>query len=407
MWKPRFQCFRAFYALEINLLINILSLAFLFVLPPMRASAQCGGNIQTQVYKQTFASNGGNTYTLTVPQYNPPTGYSLTAAVYSSAVTTSAGLALQNTTNQEQDFTPDISRSDLVKLNGAAVTGKSLDYGNYDFTDLAPAGSPGDNISYGPDVLFNNAPLIYDSITSAATLASKYEGTGSNTLSYSTAFFINDVPIGVTPTSTISDQVGFSFTYYICAPVVLSSDMLSFTATKQDALHTLLKWSVVNESSGRVYTVQVSPGGSDFVDVGSVPGATQLSSADYSYTYTNQPGATGELYFRIKQIDVGGSTTYSNICVVDLGDNANAAFAIFPNPVVSGNYISLSLPGDSRSWQVEIFSAEGTLLQKNVFTNLSLVTVNFNSPMAAGAYFVRAVNPLSGDVYTGSFVVSK
>jgi hypothetical protein len=359
------------------------------------------------VYTQTYTSNGGSTYTLTVPQYNPPTGYSLSAAVYSSAVTTSASLSLQNTNNQEEDFTPDISRSDGVKLNGVGVTGKNLDYGDYDYTDLSAAGSPGDNISYGPDQLFNNASLIYDSITNTTTLANKYEGAVSNTLTYSTAFYINNVPIGVTPTSTISDQVVFTFTYYICSPAVLSADMLSFTATKQDALHTLLKWSVVNENPGRVYTIQVSPGGSDFVDAGSVPSLTQGSSADYSYTYSSQPGATGKLYFRIKQTDVGGAITYSNVCVVDLGDTGNAAFAIFPNPAVSGNFINLSLPGDSKSWQVEIFSVDGNLVQRNDFTNLSLVTVNFTSPMAAGTYFVRAMNPQSGEMYTGSFLVRK
>ncbi|HEV2483415.1 MAG TPA: T9SS type A sorting domain-containing protein [Puia sp.] len=407
MWKPRTRCLRALYALDITLRVNSLWLISLLVFPAARASAQCGGYVQKQVYTQTYTSNGGSTYTMTVPQYDPPTGYSLTAAVYSSAVTTSASLGLQNTTHQEQDFTPDISRSDLVKLNGVSTTGKNLDYGNYNFTDLSAAGSPGDNISYGPDLLFNSVPSVYDSVINAATLAARYQGTGSNTLSYSTTFFINDVPIGVTPTPAISDQVAFSFTYYICSPAVLSSDLLNFTATKQNALHTLLKWSVVNESPGRVYTVEVSPGGSDFVDIGSVPSLTQGSSADYSYTYSNQPGATGKLYFRIKQVDVGGSTTFSNICVVDLGDSANAAFTIFPNPSVSGNFISLSLPGDSRSWQVEIFSAEGNLVQKNVFTDLSLVTVNFNSPMAAGAYFVRAVNPLSGDVHTGSFLVRR
>jgi len=398
MWKLRIQYLRTLIALMIT-----------FYLPSaaMRATAQCGGYIQTQPYTQTYTSNGGSTYTLTVPKYNPPTGYSLTAVVYSSTVGTSASLSLQNTNSQEEDFTPDISRSDGIKLNGAGVTGKNLAYGGYDYTVLSAAGTPGDNTSYGPDQLFDNVPLIYDSITNLATLTGKYQGTGTNTITYSTAFFINNVPIGVTPTSTITDKVVFNFTYYICSPAVLSADMVSFTATKQDALHTLLQWSVVNENPGRIYTIQVSPGGSDFVDVATMPSLTQESSADYSYTYSHRPGETGKLYFRIKQTEVGGATTYSTIAVVDLGDGGNTEFSIFPNPAVSGNFISLSLPGDSRSWQVEIFSAEGSLVQKNVFSNLSLVTVNFTSPMAAGTYFVRAVNPITGEVHTGSFLVRK
>lgn len=382
-------------------------LTFLSIcLLPQRSRAQCSGSIQTQVYSQTYSSSGGNNYSLTVPQYSPPTGYSLVAAVYSSVVSTTATLSLQNTNNVERDFTPDISRTDIVKLNATTITGKSAGYGDYDFTALAPMGNPGDHITYGPDQIYNNTSLVYDSITSPSTLNAAYTGSGNLSITYGSTFFVNDVPSDVTYSTTLSDQVALSFTYYICSPVVLSADFVSFTASREDGSQALLKWSVGNEEAGRVYSVQVSSGGTDFVDISSQPSSTQSSSADYTYTYTNRPGMPGKLYFRIKQTEAGGSTSYSNICAVDFGDGDGGAFSIYPNPVSSGNFITLSLPGDSRSWQVEIFSADGNLVQRSYFTNTSLATMNFDQRMATGTYFVRASNALSGDVHTESFVVT-
>ena len=383
--------------------------AAIFLMPatliPQCLLAQCGGSIQTQAYTQTYTGGGGNNYNLSVPQYNPPTGYALMAAVYSSAVSTTATLSLQNTNSVERDFTPDISRTDIVKLNGTTITGKSAGYGGYNFTALAPVGNPGDNITYGPDQIYNSTPLIYDSITNSSTLATRYTGSGNLSITYGSTFFVNDVPSDVTYSTTLSDQVVFNFTYYICAPVVLSADFVSFTTTREDVSHALLKWSVGNEEPGRLYSVQVSPGGGDFADISSQPSSTLSSSADYSYSYANRPGMSGKVYFRIKQTDVNGSTSFSTIRVVDFGDSGNEAFSIFPNPVVAGTFISLSLPGDSRSWQVEIFSADGNLVQRSYFTNTSLATVNFNEKMAAGTYFVRASNPVSGEMHTGSFLV--
>ena len=377
------------------------------ILVPRNLRAQCAGSIITQTTTVGSNAGGGRSYTFTVPQYNPPTGYTLLAAVYTTTVGTATTLTLNNTTNQEQFFTPAISRQDVLKVNGTTIAASSQSQNDNDFpfTDMPATGSPGSIVTYGPEETFNKQQMVYDSITNAATLAATYTGTGNITLTYATSFFINDVPVGVTAASTIPDTVKVKLTYYICLPYILAANFLNFTATKQDATHTLLNWAVVNEEPGRTYVVEVSPGGTDFVDVASMPSSTQGSNADYSYTYSNQPNATGKLYFRIKQLDVNGQASYSNICVVDLGNTAGASFTIFPNPAVSGNFISLTLPGDNRSWQIDIFSADGNLVQRSVFANTSLATVNFNQKMAAGTYFVRAMNPLSGDSHTGSFIV--
>jgi len=376
---------------------------------PHETVAQCAtGTLKTVSYPSTLSltGSGGNTYSFTVPQWNYPAGYTLLAAVFSSKVSTTGTATFTNTTGSEVFFTPQLVRTDVIKVNGTTLTGAGGNpFNGYPFTDLQANPTPGYQATYGPQTVFSQK-MLYDSITTAATLASTYTGSGNISVNYITSFSMNNKPLTVSLATTISDQVAFNVTYYYCDPTVLAANIVSFTAFKKDAAHTLLKWAVENEHPGRSYYIQVGEGGSDFVDVGSEPSTTQGSSADYSYTYSNLPGATGKVYFRIKQVDIGGSISYSNVCVVDMGANGNAAFAIFPNPVVSGNYISLSLPGDTRSWQVDIFAADGGVIQRNLFSNTSIATVNFNHKMPAGTYFVRATNPLNGDSHTGSFVVT-
>lgn len=373
------------------------------------SSAQCTGVMQQQVYTYSLSNTGvgGNQYTLSVPQFNNVAGYDLTSVVYYSTATTTAVFGLQNTLGSSQFVNPNVSRADYVTLNGSpAAFMSSSNFNGYAPTILNPAGSPGDTYTYPTTTIYNNTTLLNYSVTDPTTLLTTYTGSGNMTMYYNSQFFVNNVQAGVNSTLTNTDAVSFSVTYNYCN-TTLASDFAGFTATRQGLSQVLLNWSVVNEEPGRIYYIQASKDGTNFGDAGSQPSQALGSNASYSYTYSTPVDATGKLYFRIRQVDANGGVSFSNVCVVNMDNSGNSAFSIFPNPAIAGNFISLNLPGDSRSWQVSIFSADGSLMQSNVFSNLSLVTVNFSSGMAAGTYFVRAVNPLSGVVHTGSFLVEK
>jgi hypothetical protein len=399
MWL-RIQCNGVFKTLILTVCITSLT---------RRSSAQCTGVMQQQVYTYSLSHTGvgGNQYTVSVPQFNNVAGYTLTSVVFNSSATTSATFGLTNTLGTNQFVNANISRADFVQLGGSAVAYmSSTSYNGYAPVSVNTGTPPTNQYTYPSATIYNNQTLLNFSITNAATLLSTYTGAGNLTMYYNSQFYVNNVQSGVNSTLNDDDAITFSVTYNYCN-TILATGFMNFTATRQGSSQVLLNWAVTNEQPGRIYYIQASTDGTNFVDAGSQPSQAIGSSASYSYTYSTPNDATGKLYFRIKQVDVNTGTSFSNVCVVNLDNSSNAGFSIFPNPATSGNFISLNLPGDSRSWQVQVFSADGNLIQSNAFSNLSLVTVNFNSNMVAGTYFVRAVNPLSGDVHTGSFLVKK
>ncbi len=231
-----------------------------------------------------------------------------------------------------------------------------------------------------------------------------FTGNGNISLTYSSTTIPVTTPSGVQNTYTLSDNIHFMWTYYYCNPGTLAADLLSFTAVRQGQT-ALLGWNTTNEQAGRTYHVQVSTDGSTFSDYAAVASEPVNTDASYTYSYPIDPTATGKLYFRLRIADVVGADHYSSICIINLNAAGPGGFTIFPNPPT--DFINLMLPGDNRSWQVDIISADGNLVQRNVFTNVSLAHVNFNRKLASGAYFVRATNALNGENHTGSFVIAQ
>jgi len=47
---------------------------------------------------------------------------------------------------------------------------------------------------------------------------------------------------------------------------------------------------------------------------------------------------------------------------------------------------------DVTDWQVDVLSAAGIVIQRNVFMQSKIMTVNFQNRLAAGTYFIRATD---------------
>ncbi|MBS1601964.1 MAG: T9SS type A sorting domain-containing protein [Bacteroidetes bacterium] len=351
-------------------------------------------------------SSGGTTvYSFAMPQFNPsPGGYTLLSAVLSSTATTGATISYQNTTAFFQDFFPSVIRTDNVKVNGSTAVNKNNEY-DFNETTLTAQGTPTDNVTYGPANTFDNTNLFTTTITNSTTLTNVYQGSGNINISYTSTFFTNNfVPTGVTVTPTLSDNINFSVTYNFCNPTTLSSNILNFTAEKENGQKVDLKWTSANEQAGRKYYIEAAYNGQEFAIAGSMPSDASMNDASYGYVYAVPPTATGRIYFRLRQIETDGTATWSEVRSVDLdGGGSNAVFSIYPNP--PSDYINLSIPGDAQDWQVDLFAADGSLVQRNYYPGQNSIRVNFVRRLSAGSYFVRAANPQSGKHYASSFVI--
>ena len=369
------------------------------------------GTVQQVTFAKTLTNLAPNSTTpFSLSQYDfAGSGYQLISAVLTSKVTTANTITFTNTADssdpadEEQVFNPTIRRTDLLKLVAPATTLGSnfVDY-TMPFTDLV---NTGDNITYGPQTFFNNTPVISDSITTAQPVLNSFVGAGSLNFTYKNTNVLNNVPSpGVTPSgNTETDNITVSVTYYFCNPTVLSINVITFTATKENDQTVSLNWITDNEKAGRRYDIEVSSGGGNFTVAGSIPSDPVDRDASYQYSCPIPAGATGYLYFRLLQVETDGKASYSPVRVVDLSSGGPQRFSIYPNPPT--DFIQLTFPATSVGWQVDILAADGSRVQRNYYPNTNQAHLSFARKLPPGTYFARATDSRTAQSYVGSFVI--
>ena len=181
----------------------------------------------------------------------------------------------------------------------------------------------------------------------------------------------------------------------------LPVELTSFTANVTEGL-VELTWATATEKNNSGFEIQRSLDGKNFAKIGFVQG--QGNSVKTSmYSFTDQPGGASEYYYRLKQIDLNGSFTYSN--VIQTNVTAPNKFSLeqnYPNPFNPTTSITFNLKVDSKV-TLKVFNILGqevaTLLNSNIQSGVHVV--NFNaSQLTSGVYFYRLkANGIDGSVY--------
>jgi hypothetical protein len=96
-------------------------------------------------------------------------------------------------------------------------------------------------------------------------------------------------------------------------------------------------------------------------------------------------------YYRIKQVDMDGQFSYSNIVRVNKNSNQIHSVSVYPNPFVNTTAVSLNT-NSSGTAQVEITDIQGRLIggeSVSVQTGLNMIPVTTLSDARTGIYFVK------------------
>jgi Secretion system C-terminal sorting domain len=375
---------------------------------PLRLAAQtCTGTLQSSTQTVSLTGTGGNVYSPSFAQYNPPAGYVLVSAALKTTVSISGTVTLTNNSSSPQFILVGAADDDEMALNGSIFPNGSggSSTGETPYANFPPTTVPGSGVeTLGPSTLSTNQTVQYDTITNSESILNDFIGTGSPVIGYYNYIFLQTTNSNVNASAALTANINISLTYYYCYTGTLAVNLINFTATLENPQTVLLNWLTTGETPGEKYVVQVSSGnGTDFINADTVLADGVAGNGNYAYQYMVPPADKGNLYFRIQMIDASGMVSYSPLRVINLGNTSISSFLIYPNP--PSTFINLAFPGNTRNWQVQIFAANGNLIQQNYFNNTNLATVNFNNKMAAGAYFVRAIDPQSNDHYSGSFVI--
>jgi len=126
--------------------------------------------------------------------------------------------------------------------------------------------------------------------------------------------------------------VSLEFNSFVDAGV-LEVDLISFDVRNVYDDEVLITWSTAIEINSDYFVIERSNDAREWQEIGREKGAgnaTQLNS----YTYTDMDPLQGISYYRLKEVDLNGSVSYSEIRVVNI--NSSGELTIFPNPVLEG-----------------------------------------------------------------------
>jgi len=155
---------------------------------------------------------------------------------------------------------------------------------------------------------------------------------------------------------------------------VLPVTLISFDAAKQGT-QTYLNWVVAQETGISVYVVERSNDGNHFISINTINSTN--SAIQHAYTIYDNAPLNGTNYYRLKIVDIAGKITYSDIRLVNFG-NQNS-FIIYPNP--ANNEINFQ---SSAAGVAYIFNIKGELV-KTILVQIGVNNLDISN-LSSGVY---------------------
>ena len=165
-----------------------------------------------------------------------------------------------------------------------------------------------------------------------------------------------------------------TFTKNVALPVT----WLSFTAMPENKF-VLLEWKTAFESNSSRFEIERSINSFEFNKIGSVNAAGNSTSI-LQYSFTDNLPFKGINYYRLKQIDLDGLLTFSEIRKVEMETN-KSIFILYNNP---SNGTGITVRTDNTSSLLSIFTFSGQKLKEiKIINHIQLIDL---SGLPSGTY---------------------
>lgn len=121
----------------------------------------------------------------------------------------------------------------------------------------------------------------------------------------------------------------------------LPTKLGDFTARRQGS-NAILDWTTASELNSDHFEIERSYDGINFTHVGNKQAAGN-SVSDLSYQYIDPiVVSSGNIYYRLKTLDIDGKSSYSKIVVLKLNGSSVKNFTVYPNPFTSNLKLEIS-----------------------------------------------------------------
>lgn len=149
-----------------------------------------------------------------------------------------------------------------------------------------------------------------------------------------------------------------------------------------------LEWSTASESNNKGFDVFRSTDGVKWNSIGFVAGAGN-SSVTKKYSMTDPNLLSGKYYYKLRQSDFDGTSTFSNIVIANVNNKPTFGLSQnYPNPLRGATAITYSVPQSSHV-RITVYDVNGRL-----------VKVAVDAQRKAGTYtFMLDANTYNSGVY--------
>ncbi|XZF14587.1 T9SS type A sorting domain-containing protein [Chitinophagaceae bacterium MMS25-I14] len=151
-----------------------------------------------------------------------------------------------------------------------------------------------------------------------------------------------------------------------------------------------LSWTTASEEGNKGFEIQRSTDGSNWQQIGYVSSLAERgnSSWELTYEFTDGAPATGINYYRLKQENTDGQTSFSQVRPLNFSDHNG--INIYPNPAKDMLYVSGMNGGET----VTVYNTVGQLLKTVSINNAGTSLLSLRG-LLPGIYYVRI--SISGD----------
>lgn len=196
-----------------------------------------------------------------------------------------------------------------------------------------------------------------------------------------------------------------SYSYYC---VIHSSSMFgSFSVAtplpiKMDALkgklvggdHIELYWKTYSEQNNHHFEIQRSEDGMEYKTIAQVKSLAKEAAnvSDISYSYEDEKPVNKRVFYRLKQVDVNGKSSYSNVYFFALMGKDDIIVKLHPNPATTS--VMVHIQGDIKGTaELELRDITGKLVDRMNVTNHDEKMPVFDiSKLSAGTYLIKYID---------------
>lgn len=173
---------------------------------------------------------------------------------------------------------------------------------------------------------------------------------------------------------------------------LLPVELVSFSAGLVDS-KVIINWSTVTEQNNYGFQVEKSEDGKNWTSIGFVKGSGN-SNSEKSYSFTDNDLSFAKILYRLKQIDVDGSSTYSKSIEISIDNIANG-FTLeqnYPNPFNPVTNIKFGFSKNTKAKLVvyDILGSQVAVLFNEVADAGRIYRLKFGaSNLASGVYLYK------------------